>query len=410
MPESLDFCTRSGAGTSAACGTERRDFGDSKSQFSRGTDELELRLWQVRNMAAGNPYTKQHTTARTYLKSWAVPPIVKGREKCWAFLMTAQCECAPGGLRPLTEIMWEPDIYTLYAADGSRDVRYEAKIFERAERQYSELKQIFNRPNKLLELSYRRRLARFTAYQLMKTPAMFQSYLGQITEVISAYDSVEWPRPELISFELLNRQGKMVPHTVDEARPLVDGVFENFILPRLDHVVSVVKSMKLRLVCFSGPNVLITSDTPAIMRVLYSGAYFATISDQNTQISMPLSPNLLAIFNWHTDGVETGDAAAAMEANILRVRNARRMLVNSSDRIDRAIFNAAQSAPEASQFQGFRGHLDPVPPEIRKASPMLFEASGPNVGPIRFAMLPDGTIVSQPLPGVSPPGKSPPGQ
>lgn len=357
-------------------------------------------------MAGGNPYTNQHTTARTYLKSWASPTAEKKKEKCWTFLLDGRRECGAGNFSLLSDIMCVPDIYTLYADDGSRDLQYETKTFRRAEDEYTDLKQFFNQPEKILAPTYRRRLARFIAYQVLKTPSMFDAYSSQLRAIVDGCEARNLLDPERIKINLLNREGRKTSYTVAEAKALLSNPFANFIIPRLNRCATILKSMKLRLVCFPAPEMLITSDNPAVIQTSYSGAYIFTIEDQNTQVFMPLSPNLLAIFNWHAEGVETGDAATAMEANVLQVRNAKELLVSTSDVIAPAIFEATRSAPEASQPQGLRGHLDPIPSNVVRASPILFEAWGPNVGPVLGAMLPDGTMVSQPLPGANPSGKA----
>jgi hypothetical protein len=345
-------------------------------------------------MAAGNPpYTKQHTTARAYLKSWATPPE---RQKCWVFPMTAQCECGPAALKPLKCIMWEPDIYTLYTADGSRNVHYEAEIFGRAEGHYADLKQFFGKPAELLKPSNRRRLARFTAFQIMKTPAMFAAYISQLQQAVALCDA--GLDPSMTFIEIINKQGVKVQQTVEQVRGLWEKPFENFIMPRLESRVTILKRMKLKLVTFSDPNALLTSDTPAIIRAPYDGAYFGYLNEPEAQVSMPLSPSLLGVFNWQADGVENGNALTAMKANILRVRNARSMLASASDSIDPAIFEAAKQAPEASEAKGFRGHLDPIPENVREQSPLRFEMGGPNIPPVPGLLFPDGRIVHAPLP------------
>ena len=194
-------------------------------------------------MAGGNPYTNQHTTARTYLKSWAAPPVMKKKEKCWTFLLTNQRECGNGNLCLLSEIMFVPDIYTLYAADGGRDVQYETKTFRRAEDEFTDLKQFFDRPEKLLELTYQRRLARFTAYQIMKTPGMFDAYSGQLRAIVAGCEARNLLDPERIKIDLLNREGKKTSHTVMEAKALLKNIFANFIIPRLDRAATLLKSM-----------------------------------------------------------------------------------------------------------------------------------------------------------------------
>lgn len=340
------------------------------------------------------PYWRQHYTARTYLASWHIEPLIKHHEECWTFRVTAQCQWDTGERKPVGEIMWEPDLYSLYGEDGTRNIHYEQTVFGSAERDYGQLKQLFGTPQKLLIPTNRKKLVRFAAFQVMKVPVMFSSYRWLLGKIIDGLDQRGMSQSESMVLEVVNKHGVKTQHSVDEARPYLKGNgFEHFSVPRLHTMHSLIKRMKLLLVTFSSADKLITSATPAIIWGPHYWTYLSPFNEENSRLVMPLSPDLLAVFNWKEEVVITGDARRAMHANILQVRNARNMLVGTSETIASDILNNALTVPEATASEGFRGHLDPVHPDVLKASPSFMEAFGPNIKSKLFEVWPDGRAI-----------------
>ena len=339
-------------------------------------------------------YRRHHYTARTYLASWQCQPSIKDDEDCWVFPMTGQCQWQAGERKSVWEIMWEPDLYSLYEADGTRNIHYEQNVFGSAERDYGQLKQLFSTPRKLLTPGNRKKLARFMAFQVMKVPVTFSSYRGTLRSIVDGLDQRGMSQSDQLVLEIVNQHGVKTAHSVDEARTYLKGNgFEHFSVPRLRVIHSLVKKMKLLLVTFSSADKLITSATPALLRLPYYGAHLSPLDDEQSQLVMPLTPSLLAVFNWKEQDVVIGNALRAMDANILQVRNARGMLVGTSETIDAEILKNALTVPEASDFIGFRGHLDPVPQEAVRASPRFVETWGPDVKRKLFEAWPDGRTI-----------------
>lgn len=343
-------------------------------------------------MAASDPFTNQHTVSQTYLRSWAIPRISGDPERCWTFSLSHERECGPACLARLDKLLTEDNIYTLIGPDGSRDLKYERGMFHNLEQKYGRLKENFRKPRFLLNNSRRTQLASFAAYQALKIPAMLDQYHGNLKALVDRIDERSNPELEKLMIETIGKTGQKAPHTVSEARALLSNKFENFIIPRLEVLAKTVRKMKLDLLTFSDAGGLITSDCPAIMSIPHAGAYYSTIGNQASKLFLPLSPELLAIFNWETEGVRSGAEADLVQANVLQIRNAKSILIGASNKIDPSIFEAARTAPEASAFTGVRGHMDPVSAEVAQNTPLFFEAWGPDVPKTLHAINPDGSI------------------
>lgn len=343
-------------------------------------------------MSAGDPFTNQHTVSQTYLRSWAQSRVSGRIAECWTFSLTDERSYGPAVSERIDRLLTEDNIYTLTMPDGTRNLKYERGTFYNLEQKFGRLKEHFDKPAFLLNNSRKTQLASFAAYQVLKVPAMLDQYHGQMRGLIDGIDRHGDPALEDIIIETTGKNGQKTPHTVSEIRKLLSNKFENFIIPRLEKLAVIVRKMELDLIEFDDPNSLITSDTPAIINVPHAGAYFSNIGDKESKIFFPLSPRLLAIFNWNKSAVKSGTEADSVRANVLQIRNARKKLIGPSDTISPQLFEEAKYAPEASAFIGARGHMDPVSAEVERNTPMFFETWGPNVPKQLHAINPDGSI------------------
>lgn len=231
-----------------------------------------------------NKPTKQHYVPQCYLREWVDPNTPSGQEPyVWIFNRGEK----KGRRKAPSNIFVEKDLYTLKLKSGDKSYVIEEALSE-LEGRYATIFRDKIKNHLPLTEDEHVILCAFAAVMLQRT--------------LRHKDSIERFYDEMIERTVAVEQANgLKSDESDRLRRLKQDTHKKGVVQLLPDMTELLMKMSIAFLCAEGGSKFVTSDDPASLfnpDLQWQRFYGAGLAQQNVQLTLPLSPNILLCMSW----------------------------------------------------------------------------------------------------------------